>query len=140
VHLALQDCCVVLSLRALEQVDAPVHFGMKLGLAIGTVRRLEHDEMDTVFRYNPAGCASADSKRVGARHTHSPDKKGPGAAAPQQQQQQPATEEVYVREKVRVESADPSLISLSSKLIYLNNVLGLARRNLEAALGREMED
>lgn len=130
----------MLSLRALEQVDAPVHFGMKLGLAIGTVRRLEHDEMDTVFRYNPAGCASADSKRVGARHTHSPDKKGPGAVAGQQQQPQPATEAVYVREKVRVESADPSLISLSSKLIYLNNVLGLARRNLEAALGREIED
>lgn len=142
VHVALQDSSIVLALRALEPVDAPVHFGMKLGLAIGTVRRIEHDEMDVVYRYDPAGCASADSKRTGARH-------GPEASAQArgQQQQQQETRlqkqqmmDVYVREKVRVESGDPSLISLSSKLIYLNNVLGLARRNLEAALGNELED
>lgn len=93
--------------------------------------------MDTVYKYNPAGCESADSKRVGARHT--PDKRSPGLSGGQQQPQQQMTN-VYVREKIRVESADPSLISLSSKLMYLNNVLGLARRNLEAALGRDLDE
>jgi hypothetical protein len=42
---------------------------------------------------------------------------------------------VYVREKVRVESADPSLLSLSAKLSALGHTLALARRNLAAVLG-----
>lgn len=129
VHITLQDSCVVLWLRALEPVHAPVHFGMKLGLAIGTVRRLEHDEMDIVFKYNPAGWEGADSKMSGARH--SPD------SMKQASREQKAMEEVYVREKVRVESADPSLISLYSKLGYLSHMLGQARRNLAAVMGAE---
>lgn len=129
VHISLQDSCVVLWLRALEPVHAPVHFGMKLGLAIGTVRRLEHDEMDMVFKYNPSGCEGAGSKRTSARH--SPDSMKHGA-----KEQQPM-EEVYVREKVRIESADPSLISLYSKLGYLSHMLGQARRNLAAVMGAD---
>ena len=129
VHIGLQDSCIVLWLRALEPVHAPVHFGMKLGLAIGTVRRLEHDEMDMVFKYNPAGYEHADSKRSGARH--SPD------STKQSSPEQRMMEEVYVREKVRVESADPSLISLYSKLGYLSHMLGQARRNLAAVMGTE---
>ncbi|XP_044721380.1 rogdi leucine zipper containing protein [Hirsutella rhossiliensis] len=96
VHFALQESSIVLSLRALEPVDAPVHFGTKLGLAIGTVRRLEHDESDVVFRYRPS--------------------------------------EVYVREKVRIESADPSLISLHSKLGYLSHMLSQMRSNLAVVM------
>jgi hypothetical protein len=42
---------------------------------------------------------------------------------------------VFVREKVRVESADPSLLSLSAKLSALGHTLALARRNLAAVLG-----
>lgn len=129
VHIGLQDSCVVLWIRALEPVHAPVHFGMKLGLAIGTVRRLEHDEMDMVFKYLPTGNEGADSKRSGARHSPDSTKHDP--------REEQDMEEVYVREKVRIESADPSLISLYSKLGYLSHMLGQARRNLAAVMGAD---
>lgn len=47
--------------------------------------------------------------------------------------------DVFVREKVRVESADPSLLSLSAKLTALGHTLLLARRNLAAVMGEEVE-
>jgi len=130
VYLNLQDSCVVLSIRALEPVHAPVHLGTRLGLAIGTVRRLEHDEMDTVFAWDPAGCDTADSKRDSARHTpvSTPNHRASNL------------EEVYVREKVRVESPDPSLISLYSKLGFLSHMLAQARRNLAAVMGTDLEE
>ena len=133
-YIGLQECCIVLWLRALEPVHAPVHFGTKLGLAIGTVRRLEHDEMDTIFKFNPAGSnETSDYNRGSARH--SPEQSlhkvpsGQGEAG-----------EVFVREKVRIESADPSLISLYSKLGYLGHVLGQARRNMAAVLDIDVDD
>ncbi|KAG8424679.1 hypothetical protein J3458_001451 [Metarhizium acridum] len=124
-HMTLQESSIVLWLRALEPADAPVHFGVKLGLAIGTVRRLEHDEMDTVFRYDPDGDGSCEPKRGlgGARTSGKRDR----------------TENVFVREKVRIESADPSLISLYSKLGFLSHMLGQARYNLAAVMGVELE-
>lgn len=121
-HIGLQESCIVLILRTLEPVDAPVHLGTKLGLAIGTVRRIEHDEMDLVFRYNPFGDGTAEPKRGASRR--GPNKAGGGDG----------TYDVYVREKVRVESADPSLISLQSKLGYLNNMLCQTRRNLATVM------
>lgn len=130
-YVGLQECCVVLWLRALEPAHAPVHLGTKLGLAIGTVRRLEHDEMDTVFRFNPAGSdETSDYNRASARHSP------PGSSSSLRRipSGQGPAEEVLVREKVRVESADPSLISLHSKLVYLRIVLGQARRNLAVLL------
>jgi hypothetical protein len=130
-HFSLQESCVVLWLRALEPVHAPVHFGTKLGLAIGTVRRLEHDEMDIVFKYNPLGSVDADCKRTVARHPTGGMSKPPLRPS--------RLEDVYVREKVRVESADPSLISLYSKLGHLNNVLDQARNNLTAVMGLEQD-
>jgi hypothetical protein len=94
--------------------------------------------MDVVFKYNPAGCEYADSKRVGARHNPSHSHgSSPGPSSQIATGSSQRLENVYVREKVRVESADPSLISLYSKLGYLNNVLALARRNLEVAMGKE---
>jgi hypothetical protein len=131
-HLGLQDSCVVLHLRALEPADVPVHFGMKLGLAIGTVRRLEHDEMDKVFSYSPGADDVAHNHPGSARHTPDPHSKSRAA--------EERASDVYVREKVRVESADPSLISLYSKLGYLSNQLAQARRNLAAVLGTGLED
>ncbi|KAG5930540.1 hypothetical protein E4U53_002214 [Claviceps sorghi] len=47
--------------------------------------------------------------------------------------------DVYVREKVRVESADPSLISLASKLGQLGHMLGEARHNLAAVMGEDLD-
>lgn len=131
-YVGLQESCIVLWLRVLEPVDAPVHFGMKLGLAIGTFRRLEHDEMDTVFHYNTRGSDLASSKRGSARHT--PEPRSVGGEG------QKDMADVYVREKVRVESADPSLISISSKLGFLNHMLGQARRNLAAVMGTDVEE
>ncbi|KAK4082535.1 hypothetical protein Purlil1_11193 [Purpureocillium lilacinum] len=142
VHLGLQESCVVLHLRALEPAGAPVHFGTKLGLAIGTVRRLEHDEMDTVFRYRPAGDGSAESKHPSARHSPDPSAHGSvgsGSAAGGGGGGD-AVEQVYVREKVRIESADPSLISLYSKLGYLSHMLGQTRRNLAAVMGVDLDE
>ena len=52
----------------------------------------------------------------------------------------PHAVDVYVREKVRVESADPSLLSLSAKLGALSNALALARRNLDVVLARPDDD
>jgi Rogdi leucine zipper containing protein. len=48
--------------------------------------------------------------------------------------------DVYVREKVRVESADPSLMSLSAKLMALGHTLALARQNLEVLLGEDVRE
>ncbi|KAM0344061.1 hypothetical protein ACHAPU_007964 [Fusarium lateritium] len=126
-YLGLQESCIVLWLRALEPVHGHVHFGTKLGLAFGTVRRLEHDEMDTIFRYNIQGSSMTGSKRGSARHTPEP---GSSAADVDSNDIQ----EVYVREKVRVESADPSLISIQSKLSFLSHMLGQARRNVAEVL------
>lgn len=115
----------MLYLRALEPADAPVNFGTKLALAIGTTRRLEHDEADKVFRYK----CDEESYVEGAHETGGGGGGGSGKEL-----------EVYVREKVRVESADPSLLSLSAKLNALSNTLSLARRNLAAVMGEEMEE
>ncbi|KAF9775545.1 hypothetical protein IL306_006334 [Fusarium sp. DS 682] len=112
-YLGLQESCIILWLRALEPVHAHVHFGTKLGLAFGTVRRLEHDEMDTVFRYNTQGSNIGGTKRGSARHTPEP---GSSAADVDSNNIQ----EVYVREK--------------SKLSYLNHMLGQARRNIAEVL------
>jgi hypothetical protein len=108
---------------------------MKLGLAIGTVRRLEHDEMDKVFTYHPGADDIAHSRPDSARHTPDPQAMSRTAEG---DRRLPA--DVYVREKVRVESADPSLISLYSKLGYLSNILGQARRNLAAVMGTNGDD
>ncbi|KAM0521771.1 hypothetical protein ACHAPE_002332 [Trichoderma viride] len=133
-YITLQECSIVLLMRALEPVHAPMHFGTKLGLAIGTFRRLEHDEVDVIFKYKPGGDDYSDTKRVSANHTVDP----PAASRPQTANTQ--LEEVYVREKVRVESADPSLISLYSKLGYLSIVLDQARRNLDAVMNLQLKE
>lgn len=119
----------MLVLRVLEPVDAPVNFGVKFALAIGTVRRLEHDEMDLVFRFSPEGDGSTE-------HPH-PE----GQAAPKKSKAHIASQssEVYVREKIRIDSGDPSLISVYAKLGYLNHMLGQARRNLAAVMGVNLE-
>ncbi len=113
-HLGLQDSQLVLWLRALEPAGAPVNLGMKFALAIGTARRLDHDEADQVFDFHYDGDSPAPQSGGG--------------------------EKVYVREKVRVESADPSLLSLGAKLNALSHTLALARRNLAAVIGDELEE
>ena len=132
-HVGLQESCVVVWLRVLEPVAAPVHFGTKLGLAIGTFRRLEHDETDLIFSYNAngnngAGVGGGGPAAAGGAGYKSEPK--PMASEPLPRQ----SEDVYVREKVRVESADPNLISLYSKLGFLSHMLGQARRNLAAVV------
>ncbi|KAK4140144.1 RAVE subunit 2/Rogdi [Dichotomopilus funicola] len=151
-HLGIEDSSLVLWLRTLEPADAPLNFGTKLALAIGTARRLEHDETEKVFGY----CCVDDDHHH--EHRRSPDVPASAstvtetsasnpAAAPiplsgtrDKNKNKPKSTEVFVREKLRVESADPSLLSLSSKLTALSHTLALARRNLSAVLGEEVDD
>ncbi|KAK3342088.1 RAVE subunit 2/Rogdi [Lasiosphaeria hispida] len=141
-HLGIQDSCLVLWLRSLEPADAPVNFGTKLALAIGTTRRLEHDESERVFGFcceDDAGAGGhaphgGDVGAAPARHTSFPASTSGGGVGGKKEV------EVFVREKVRVETADPSLLSLSSKLTALGTTLGVARRNLAAVMGDELED
>lgn len=125
-YLGLQDSQLVLWLRALEPADAPVNLGMKFALALGTTRRLEHDEAEQTFTY----CCE-DGKAVGLH----PPVDGQASSS---MEDGPAS--VFVREKIRVESADPSLLSLSAKLLALSHSLVVARRNLAAVMGEELEE
>lgn len=152
----------MLWLRSLEPADAPVNFGTKLALAIGTTRRLEHDEAEVMFGFC---CAEDDESPVGgdgahpAAHSHGGRPAGAaggigrhssfpvGGATPGAEMgtgsgmaNRRKEVEVFVREKVRVETADPSLLSLSSKLTALGLTLSVARRNLAAVMGEELED
>lgn len=139
----------MLWLRALEPADAPVSVGLKLALAIGTARRIEHDEADQVFVYtHPEGADVGDSNN-GAGVPDAAGKSevtaGPGSGNGGGQQSKSKEDnrssevQVYVREKVRVESADPSLLSLSAKLTALTNTLEMARDNLAAVMGVDVE-
>lgn len=164
VHWGVQDSCLVLWLRALEPAGAPLNLGMKFALAIGTARRLEHDEAEQVFVYTypegsepvggaGPGVASASRPAASAGRDGSGGAPGRGGGGGGGQLQQGGSSfkdednhnrsnevQVYVREKVRVESPDPSLLSLSAKLMALTNTLALARGNLAAVMGENFED
>lgn len=139
---------MVLWLRCLEPADAPVSVGMKFALALGTARRLEHDEAEQVFVYTyPEGSEPAPV-RPGTSSGNNEGKPSGGSGNNGQMQGRSTTKEngrgdevqVYVREKVRIESADPSLLSLSSKLMALTNTLALARANLAAVMGEDFDE
>ncbi|CAJ2504202.1 Uu.00g115960.m01.CDS01 [Anthostomella pinea] len=140
-YLTIQDASLVLYLRALEPADAPMNLGAKLAFAIGTARRLEHDEADRVFGYccdESTHVEDAAGGAGGVRNPVSPSdaNKTGGVGFEDATAKKGADEvEVFVREKVRVESADPSLLSMSAKLGALANTLNLARRNLAAVMG-----
>ncbi|KAL1841731.1 hypothetical protein VTJ49DRAFT_6645 [Mycothermus thermophilus] len=139
-HLTVQDAQLVLWLRSLEPVDAKVNFGTKLALAIGTTRRLEHDESERIFGY----CCNHDTSGGGGGGVVTGPRgsiaSGAGPVHIPLSGTRTRSVDVYVREKVRVETADPSLMSLSAKLTALANTLALARRNLAAVLGEEWEE
>ncbi|KAK8131849.1 37S ribosomal protein rsm22 [Apiospora kogelbergensis] len=140
VHLTIQDASLVLYLRALEPADAPVNFGTKLALAIGTARRLEHDEADRIFGYCPEGADDPIATEGSVlQRTRSGVGASAGARGGGMGKGRGTETQVYVREKVRVVSADPSLLSLSSKLGALGNALALARRNLAIVMGETDE-
>ncbi|KXX82322.1 hypothetical protein MMYC01_201318 [Madurella mycetomatis] len=139
---SIQDGCLVLWLRALEPAGAPLNFGTKLALAIGTTRRLEHDETERVFGFCCGG--SDDGGNDDGYRSHDTSSGGPTGSPGSRPVALSGTRrrevDVYVREKVRVESADPSLLSLSAKLTALGHTLALARRNLAAVMGEKFED
>lgn len=47
---------------------------------------------------------------------------------------------MFVREKYRVESADPSLMAAMAKLAALEHAVGMSRWGLAAVMGEEMDD
>lgn len=134
-HLGVQDGSIVLWLRSLEDASAPQTLGTKLAFAIGTARRLEHDEADRVFGFccEEGGDGHEHGSRPGSS-SGGPNKTPSSGAGGRKEM------DVHVREKVRVESADPSLLSLAAKLTALGHVLDMARRNLAAVMGEELED
>lgn len=136
-YIGLQESQLVLWLRALEPADIPVNLGMKFALALGTARRIEHDEADQVFTYCcEDGCAKGLHNTPAAGGSDSGRDSGPntGTATPE------GPARIYVREKIRVESADPSLLSLSAKLNALNHALLHIRGNLAAVMDEEVDD
>ncbi|KAI1853930.1 hypothetical protein JX265_012615 [Neoarthrinium moseri] len=143
-YFTLQDASLVLYLRVLEPADAPVNFGTKLALAIGTARRLEHDEADRVFGFCPEG-ADAQSPITASGSVNVPPKLErtrsiPGGRGGGMGKGRGTETQVYVREKVRVESADPSLLSVSAKLGALGHTLLLARQNLGVVMGDDEDE
>ncbi|KAI0868345.1 RAVE subunit 2/Rogdi [Hypoxylon argillaceum] len=142
-HVTIQDACLVLHLRALEPADVPVNLGIKFALAIGTTRRLEHDEAEKVFTYRHHESDPSTPHSESDQSQPYPTKGSRGLAAGRDWDAGAGRgegERVYVREKVRVESADPSLLSMSTKLSALCNTLSLARRNLAAVMGEEFSE
>ncbi|KAH8156624.1 hypothetical protein CIB48_g11618 [Xylaria polymorpha] len=142
-HVTIQDACLVLYLRALEPADAPVNLGIKLALAIGTTRRLEHDEAEKVFMYrhresDPSIPQTGSGQSQLYPMTGSRGLAGKNGSFGSDYGGGSEIEKVYVREKVRVESADPCLLSMSTKLSALSNSLNLARRNLAAVMGEDI--
>ena len=49
-------------------------------------------------------------------------------------------QDVKVREKVRVESQDPSLMAVMAKLSALEHSVGVARRSLSIVMGLDEEE
>lgn len=139
----------MLWLRCLEPADAPVSVGMKFALALGTARRIEHDEAEQVFVYtHPEGSEAAPVRPgtsaggVGTSALGGKDGAGGQVAGRNGRENHERRDEVqvFVREKVRIESADPSLLSLSAKLMALTNTLALARGNLAAVMGQDFDE
>jgi len=108
-NFSIQEAALVLTVRALEDADAMPDLKSRLFLAIGTQRRLEHDEMEKTFMIQN-GAAQGQGR------------------------------EVRVREKVRVESADPSLLAAMAKLAALEHNVGMARKCLSIVMGEDGDD
>lgn len=109
---------------------------MKFALALGTARRLEHDEAEQLFVYT----YPEESEPAPTRPGMSTGNSGQLQGRSNKETSRSDEVQVYVREKVRIESADPSLLSLSSKLMALTNTLALARGNLAAVMGEAFEE
>jgi hypothetical protein len=139
----VQESQLVLWLRTLEPADAPVNLGMKFALAIGTTRRLEHDEAEQVFMYTYPDGATPDPHKHG-NNGGGPSGSGQKSASKENHGAREGSGEVeaqvFVREKVRVESADPALMSLGIKLKALAKTLAIARGNLATVMGEELDE
>lgn len=101
----VQEASLVFTIRSLEPAESAPDIRSVFGgiaLAIGVQRRLEHDEVEQIFKYRG--------------------------------------QEVKVREKIRVESADPSLLAAMAKLAALEHSVGMARKCLSLVMEEEMED
>ena len=152
-YFGLQDSFIVLWIRILEPVNAPVHLGTKLGLAIGTVKRLEHDETGLIYDYvynrkdadgrtpkpnlpprSPTDPVPPEVVRPAASPSSDPSSSASSSGQPYEVIVPGEYTPVYVREKVRVETADPRLMSLSTKLLSVKATLARIESNLEVVL------
>lgn len=111
IELTLSEANLVLVVRIVEDANMPQNIGTKLAFAIGAKRALEHDEMDGVFTIPKLAGAPSQGGR-----------------------------EVRVKEKVRVESGDPSLMSLLAKLSAVEHSVAQARYALKVVMEDDSED
>lgn len=111
IELSLSEASLIIVVRTLEDARAPQNLGTKLAFAIGAQRRLEHDEMDGAFTIPKLAGAPSQGGR-----------------------------EVRVKEKVRVESGDPSLMSLLAKVAALEHTVDQARTALKVVMEEESDD
>lgn len=139
IHFSLSDSLILLTIRVLEPSHAPVALGTKLGLAIGTVRRVDHDETDKVFDYVHHASDPPDRQQLPPHPPRDPEEEPPTEERRRGEVRMTMTPEritegeytpVLVREKVRVETADPKLMSLLAKLNSLKVSLGRVETNL----------
>lgn len=141
-HFTLCESLIILTIRVLEPAHAPVALGTKLGLAIGAVRRVEHDEAGMVFDYVHHASDPADSPPIPPHPARGPDDEPPdtphrGPVVMTRTPERITTGEytpVVVREKVRVETGDPKLMSLLAKLNSLASTLARVEENLGIVL------
>lgn len=117
-HLSISEAAVLLNVRTLEAVDP-------------------HNGTTT-----PLGSAGSTFSGFGLRERLATALGGPRQAAHDEANASfmYKGQEVRVRDKVRVESQDPSLMAAMAKLGALERTAALSRRALDVVMGREPED
>jgi G3E family GTPase len=160
VEFRVEDASLVLTVRVLEDADAVPDIKSRFFSAVGAQRRLEHDELDRVFVVRDH---EEHSSEHGEHHHHHRNNKnntsqnantanGNEIAERGNDDSREARVEnnipgetrgiegraVRVKEKVRVESADPSLMAAMAKIGALEHAVGMARWALSVVMEEEM--
>ncbi|KAI5364534.1 Putative RAVE subunit 2/Rogdi protein [Septoria linicola] len=117
-HLSISEAAVLLNVRTLESADP--HTGTN----------------------TPLGAAGSSFSGFGLRERLATALGGPRQAVHDEAQEvfTYKGQEVRVRDKVRVESQDPSLMAAMAKLGALERNVALSRRALDVVMGRDHED
>ena len=97
---------------------------------IGATRRPDHDEADETFNYERF---LSDEEKRGLKKSV-----GLGIVGNETSDAR-VVEEVRVKDKIRVESMDPNLMSIMAKLAALEHTIDCARRCLDIVMGKDID-